>query len=113
MATSVATTVNGVSGRLAPALKDALLAAFVAFVLLAPLLGMRTTSGPTGLTLNFDFEWVLLRTAIVFAGRLALAMLQRARGGQALPTAGLARIGDAVAARSGWLAAAGLVFAFV
>jgi branched-chain amino acid transport system permease protein len=114
MATSVATTVNGVSGRLAPAMKDALLAAFVAFVLLAPLLGMRTTSGPTGLTLEFHFEWVLLLTAIAFAGRLALALLLHgARGSLAVPAAGLARVGDAIAARSGWLAAAGLVFAFV
>jgi branched-chain amino acid transport system permease protein len=113
MATRVAAGVNGIPGRLAPALKDALLAALVAFVLLAPLLGMRTTSGPTGLTLDFDFEWVLLLTAIVFAGRLALTMLHGARGAVVLPTAGLARIGEAIAARSAWLAAAGLVFAFV
>jgi branched-chain amino acid transport system permease protein len=113
MATSVAITAGRVSGRVAPALRDALLAAFVAFVLLAPLLGMRTTSGPTGLTLDFHFGWVLLLTAIVFIGRLALTVLQGARERVALPTAGLARIGDAVAARSAWLAAAGLVFAFV
>ena len=44
---------------MAPALRDALLAAFVTFVLLAPMLGMRTASGPTGMTLEFHFEWVL------------------------------------------------------
>ena len=64
---------------MAPALKDALLAAFVTFVLLAPMLGMRTASGPTGMTLEFHFEWVFLFTALVFAGRLALSLARRRR----------------------------------
>ena len=41
--------------------------------LAAPLLGMRTTSGPTGMTLEYHFGWVFIATAIVFAGRLLLA----------------------------------------
>ena len=55
-------------GGMNPALKDALLSALVAFILLAPMLGMRTTSGMEGMTLEFHFEWVFLLTAIVFAG---------------------------------------------
>jgi branched-chain amino acid transport system permease protein len=111
MATSAATTARATAG-IAPALKEALLAAFVAFVLLAPMLGMRTTSGPTGMTLAFHFGWVLLLAGIVFLGRLALTMLQGAGRSFTVP-AGLVQLGKAISASSYWLAAAGLVFAFV
>ncbi len=60
MATTAATA-EGATAGMAPALKDALLAAFVTFVLLAPLLGMRTASGPDGMTLEFHFELGLPR----------------------------------------------------
>jgi branched-chain amino acid transport system permease protein len=113
MATTTAAAEARSPATLQPALKDALLAAFVTFVLMAPLLGMRTTSGPEGMTLEFHFEWVLLATAIVFAGRLALTLLRGSRGAIALPNLGLGKVGHAIAARSAWLAAAGLVFAFV
>ena len=56
MASTTAATADRPLAGMAPALKDALLTAFVAFVLLAPMLGMRTTSGPTGMTLEFHFE---------------------------------------------------------
>jgi branched-chain amino acid transport system permease protein len=111
MATSAATTARATAG-MAPALKEALLAALVAFVLLAPMLGMRTTSGPTGMTLAFHFEWVFLLAGIVFLGRLALTMLQGAGRSFTAP-AGLVQLGKAISASSYWLAAAGLVFAFV
>ena len=110
MATTAATA--DPAAGMQPALKDALLAAFVAFVLLAPMLGMRTTSGPDGMTLEFHFEWVLLFTALVFAGRLAMTWFGKAGSGfTASP--GLARLGEAIAAKSWWFAAAGLLFAFV
>ena len=111
MATTAATADSAAAG-MAPALKDALLAAFVTFVLLAPMLGMRTASGPDGMTLEFHFEWVFLLTAIVFAGRLALGWLGTAKGALTTPPA-LIKLGDAIAARSWWFAAAGLVFALV
>ena len=111
MATSAAASTAS-AGLSAPALKEALAAAFVTFVLLAPMLGMRTTSGPTGMTLEFHFEWVFLATAIVFAGRLALTALQGAGRSFTAP-AGLVRLGDSIAAQSYWFAAAGLVFAIV
>jgi branched-chain amino acid transport system permease protein len=97
---------------MAPALKEALLTAFVAFVLLAPMLGMRTTSGPTGMTLEFHFGAVFLLTAIAFVGRLALGWVGGVKGRLAMPPA-LTAAGKAIAARSAWFAAAGLVFAFV
>ena len=114
MATTTAVTGAAGTSALQPALKDALLAAFVTFVLLAPLLGMRTTSGPEGMTLEFHFEWVLLATAIVFVGRLALALWRNSRQGAApaAPNKTLARVGQTISARSAWLAAAGIVFAF-
>ena len=68
MATTVAAGAGTASSRYSPLLKEALLAAFVAFVLLAPLLGMRTTSGPGGMTLTFRFGEVLIATGIVFIG---------------------------------------------
>ena len=111
MATTAATAEEAPAG-MAPALKDALLAAFVTFVLLAPMLGMRTASGPDGMTLEFHFEWVFLLTAVVFAGRLAMSWLGTASSGLATPP-GLVKVGQAIAARSWWFAAAGLVFALV
>ena len=110
MATTAATA--DPAAGMQPALKDALLAAFVTFVLLAPMLGMRTTSGPDGMTLEFHFEWVLLLTALVFAGRLAMTWLGKAGSG-VTASPGLARLGEAIAAKSWWFAAAGLLFAFV
>jgi branched-chain amino acid transport system permease protein len=112
MATTVATATTGQSA-IAPALKQALLAALVAFVLLAPLLGMRTASGPTGMTLDFHFEYVLLAVAAVFVGRLLLSLRQGASGLLAGPATALGRVGATIAARSRWLAAAGLAFAIV
>lgn len=112
----MASTVSAAAARMSshqPALKEALLAALVTFVMLAPLLGMRTTSGPTGMTLEYHFGWVFIATAIVFTGRLLLAAWRARPTTTAMPTAGLARIGAALAERSWWFGAAGLVFAFV
>jgi branched-chain amino acid transport system permease protein len=111
MATTAAPTARAEAG-MTPALKDALLAAFVTFVLLAPMLGMRTTSGPDGMTLAFHFEWVFLFTAIVFAGRFALSAL-RGRGAGFRTPAALTSFGELLSSQSRWIAAAGLVFAFV
>ncbi|MGD9507245.1 MAG: high-affinity branched-chain amino acid ABC transporter permease LivM [Geminicoccaceae bacterium] len=111
MASTAAPTARAETG-MSPALKDALLAAFVTFVLLAPMLGMRTTSGPDGMTLEFHFESVFLFTALVFAGRFALSALRG--GGRTFHTpAGLISLGKLLARQSWWIAAAGLVFAFV
>ena len=111
MASTAAPTARAEAG-MTPALKDALLAAFVTFVLLTPMLGMRTASGPGGMTLEFHFEWVFLFTALVFAGRLALSTLRGSGRSFALPE-GLKSAGQALAGQSRWIAAAGLVFAFV
>ena len=111
MASTAAPAVRQDAG-MNPALKDALLSALVAFILLAPMLGMRTTSGMEGMTLEFHFEWVFLLTAIVFAGRFALATLSRSDRTFTLPPA-FTSFGKALAGKARWFAAAGLVFAFV
>lgn len=109
MATTSVASQARTGSSLAPLLKDALLAALVAFVLLAPLLGMRIAGG---MRLEFHFEYVLLGTAIVFVGRLLLGLWYGARSRVTLPTAGLAKLGALISAQSLWLGVAGLVFAF-
>jgi branched-chain amino acid transport system permease protein len=93
-----------------PHLKDAALAAAVSLALLLPILGMETVPGPDGrLTLDFHLHWVALGVAVVFAGRLALALLRRGR------QPARSRQGGAVAAfvsRHGlWFGLAGIAFA--
>ena len=82
---STATATSRVTARSPAALKEALLAALVTFVLLAPLLGMRTASGPDGMTLEFHFGWVLIACALVFAGRLLMVAWRGRPGGMTLP----------------------------
>ena len=78
IARTAATPTNGTS--LGPAVREASVTALVALVLLVPLLGMRTSSGPTGPTLAFHFGWVAVAVAVVFAGRLLLTLARRAPG---------------------------------
>jgi branched-chain amino acid transport system permease protein len=111
MATTVAAaTANG--SRLAPLVKEGLLAAGVAFVLLAPLLGMRTTSGSGGMTLTFQFRYVLLACAVVFGGRILIGLL-RGSGVSAPVGRFFGAMGALVGRQAALLGVAGLVFAFV
>ncbi len=96
------------------ALKEAGLAALVAFVLFLPLVGMQTVNVEGGLGLNFRFDWVVIGTAVVFAGRLLLI------GARTVPTASLAavtaplrQIPALVSPYQRHLALAGVLFAFV
>lgn len=112
MATTVAAGAGTASSRYSPLLKEALLAAFVAFVLLAPLLGMRTTSGPGGMTLTFRFGEVLIATGIVFIGRILIGLLRQSGVGGPVAVAGGA-VGGLINRQAKLLGIAGLVFAFV
>ena len=76
-----------------PLLKDAALAALVAVLLALPLVGLQTYDiGGGALGIRTHFDWVAIGGAAVFAGRLALRVLQqfyRARpagGGRVLPS---------------------------
>jgi branched-chain amino acid transport system permease protein len=102
-----------------PALREASVTALVALVLLAPLLGMRTSSGPTGPTLTFHFGWVAVAVAVVFAGRLLLTLAQRGAGSGAGtaalagPSRLLGAFGRLIGRNATILGAVGLICAFV
>ena len=96
------------------ALKEAGLAALVAFVLFLPLIGMETVNVEGGVGLNFRFNWVLIGTAAAFAGRLLLI------GARTIPAssftavaAPLRQIPALVAPYRRHLAFAGMMFAFL
>jgi branched-chain amino acid transport system permease protein len=60
-----------------PLLKDAVLAALVAVLLALPLVGLQTYDiGGGALGIRTHFDWVAIAGAAVFAGRLALRLLQ-------------------------------------
>jgi branched-chain amino acid transport system permease protein len=78
---------------LARALRDAALAALVAFGLFALLVGLRTDVGPAGaLYLRTRWADVALLCGIVFAGRLALALWTAARRRSAMARAAAAAV---------------------
>ncbi len=94
---------------LGPAVKEAALTAFVAAVLLTPLLGMQIVSG----SLVFHFDTVAIAVAIVFAGRLLLTLLRGAGGATAAPLRAASAVGSLISRNATSLGIAGLVFAFV
>jgi branched-chain amino acid transport system permease protein len=80
----------------APLLKDAILAALVAVLLALPLVGLQTYDiGGGALGIRTHFDWVAIGGAAVFAGRLALQMLQKVYRGR---PAGRARVLTSLAA---------------
>jgi branched-chain amino acid transport system permease protein len=98
----------------AAALKEAGLAALVAFVLFLPLVGMQTVDAEGGLGLHFRLNWVVIGTAAVFAGRLLLI------GARTLPastisiaTAPLRQVPGLIFPYRRWFAFAGVFFAFI
>ena len=61
-----------------PLLRDAVLAALVALLLALPLVGLQTYDiGGGALGIRTHFDWVAIACAAVFAGRLALRVLQQ------------------------------------
>jgi len=94
-------------------LKEAGLAALVAFALALPLVGFETVDQGGVLGLNFRFDWVAIAVVAVFLGRAGIAAL-RARGVRRAAGPGL--FAGAVAALRRyfpWIAAAAITFAFV
>ncbi len=95
---------------LGPAVKEAAVTAFVAAVLLTPLLGMQIASG----SLVFHFDEVAIGVAVVFVGRLLLTLLQgTGRGVAAAPLRAAAAVGSLISGNARILGLAGLVFAFI
>ena len=82
--------------RMAALLKDAALAAFVAFALAFPMVGFQTVdvSGGFGITVVTRFGDVAISVALVFIGRLALSLLDdRAKRLPILLVAGVLALG--------------------
>jgi len=65
--------------RLAASLRDAALAAAVAFVLAVPLVGFETVTSGQNVGVRTRFDWVAIGVAAVFVARLALGALGAAR----------------------------------
>ena len=98
-------------------LKDAGVAAVVAFALALPLVGFRTVDQGGALGLETRFDWVGIGVAAVFLGRLAFAVLRARRSPRPPgpgPLAGtVERYGGVFHAIVPWLARAAVAFAFV
>jgi len=71
------------------AAKDALLAAFVAFVLAVPLVGFTTREGGAAVVVEMRFVWVAAAVAAVFLGRLVWGFAPRRASLPALPALGI------------------------
>jgi branched-chain amino acid transport system permease protein len=72
-------------GSMQAALKDAGIAALIAFGVAAPMMGLRTVQGQGGLTLNPRFDTVAIAVAAVFVGRLLLNLLWQRRTAISVP----------------------------
>ena len=96
------------------ACKEAGLAAFVAFILFLPLVGMETVSVEGGLGINFRLEAVALGTAAVFIGRLLLILAWTVRS-DAIASAArpITRIPSLLGPYVLWFGLAAVLFAFV
>jgi branched-chain amino acid transport system permease protein len=79
------------------ALKDALLAAVIAFGLAAPMMGLRSVQGAAGLTLTTRWDTVLYAVVLVFVGRLALRLWWARGTGLRIPAPRIPAAGRVVA----------------
>jgi len=98
--------------------KDALLAALVAFALALPIIGLRTAPGPRGLEIVPQWTLVAAVVAAVFAGRFVLRLLWRLRAAEVLGLLAPLRVGRLRAGTAAisrvvlrYAATAGLAFA--
>ena len=94
-------------------LKEAGLAAVVAFALALPLVGFQTVDRGGVLGLNFRFGWVALAVVGVFLGRAAFAAYRTRGVRKARGPSVFAGIGPALRPYFPWFAAAVIVLAFI
>ncbi len=83
------------------ALRDALIAALVAFALFGPLIGLHTVPTATGLTLDTRWGGLAIAVGLVFVGRLALSLFMGPRARRRTTNAGrwADRLGSSVVPR--------------
>ena len=94
-------------------LKEAGIAAVIAFALALPLVGFQTVAKGGVLGINTRFDWVAIAVAIVFLGRLAMAFFRGRKTRKRERPSVFAKLGAASQAYIPWMAAAVVVFAFV
>ena len=94
-------------------LKDAGLAAFVAFVLFVPLMGFRLVGAEGTLSLEYRPHWVLFGTAAVFLGHLAISILRVIRGPARRARGEAGAISRFFTTQAKWLGLLGVTFAFL
>lgn len=101
--------------RLASALRDAAIAAFLAAVLGFFFIGLRTNIAPGGLDIKMRWGAWFASIAIVFAGRLALNLFVfgKERPGKPAAGTGRTRLAEAVPDLGKWILRAFFVFALV
>ncbi len=99
--------------NLAAILKDAAIAAAVAFALALPLVGFQTVDRGGVLGIKTRFDWVGIAVAVVFLGRLALAFYRTTARRPASGPGVFAKVGGAIQPYVPWAAGAAVVFAFV
>ncbi|HEX9768672.1 MAG TPA: high-affinity branched-chain amino acid ABC transporter permease LivM [Kiloniellales bacterium] len=99
--------------NLAAILKDAAIAAAVAFALALPLVGFQTLDRGGVLGIKTRFDWVAIGVGVVFLGRLALAYYRTTASRTAAGPSIFAKVGITIQPYIPWAAGAAVVFAFV
>jgi branched-chain amino acid transport system permease protein len=99
--------------NLAAILKEAAIAAAVAFALALPLVGFRTVDQGGVLGIKTRFDWVGIAVGAVFLGRLALAFYRTTTRTTATGPGVFAKVGGAILPFIPWIAGAAVAFAFV
>ncbi len=96
----------------AQALKEAGLAAFVAFMLFLPMMGFRLVGAEGRLGLEYRPQWVVIGVVTVFFGHLLVSFLRAVRGLPARPRGRVGPVARYVNTHAQWFALAGIAFAF-
>ncbi len=94
------------------AIKEAGLAAFVAFMLFLPLMGFRLVGAEGRLGLEYRPHWVVIGVVVVFFGHLLVSFLRAMRGMPAAPSGRAGPIARYINTHATWLAVAGVALAF-
>lgn len=97
----------------ARALREAGLAAFVAFVLFLPLVGFELVGAEGRLGLEYRFDWVLIGTAAVFVGHFVISLIRAVRGPARRARGEAGPIARFFTVHATWFGLAGAVIAFV
>lgn len=94
-------------------LKEAFLAAAVAFVLALPMVGFQTVDVTGGLDVVTRFDWVAYGVGFVFVGRLLIGFYRGVKRPTAPGEGVMSKVGFAIHPYINWIVIAALAFAFL